>query len=74
MEHRADRYVLCRALCALRQAAARSASTRTLLMACFAWSLSLWSGRKILSSSAPSVMIRVRSACILLFSLPAERA
>ena len=49
-------------------------ATRTLLMACFAWSLSLWSGRKILSSSAPSVMIRVRSACILLFSLPAERA
>ena len=70
VEHRAYRYALCHALRALRQAAARSACTRTLLMACVAWSLFLWSGRKILSSSAPSVVIRVRSACILLFSRP----
>ena len=74
VEHRAYRYALCHALRALRQAAARSACTRTLLMACVAWSLFLWSGRKILSSSAPSVVIRVRSACILLFLLPAGRA
>lgn len=67
------RYALCHALRALRQAAARSACTRTLLMVCFAWLLSLWSGRKILSSSAPSVMIRVRASCILLFSRPRSR-
>ena len=73
VEHREHRYALCHALRALRQAAARSACTRMLLMACFAWLLSLWSGRKILSSSAPSVMIRVRSACILLFSRPRSR-
>ena len=73
VEHRAYRYALCHALRALRQAAARSACTRTLLMACVAWSLFLWSGRKILSSSAPSVVIRVRSACILLFSRPRSR-